>query len=472
MLEKPNSSPSGAAAEAKSSKGFVVIAACLTSFLSPFMSSGVGVALPAVARSFGVDALLLSWIATSYLLSLGFFLLPVGRITDLFGRRRALLWGCLIFSGACALGAAAPAFPILLLARFIQGAGGALLVVAGMALLASAVPPEERGRALGFNVAAVYLGISLGPTLGGLLADLAGWRSVYGVCVPLGLLAALLTSRVRGEWRDESCGDLDLPGCGLYGGFLVLLLLGASSLPGARGLLLLSGSALLFGRFLAREIRVPCPAYDVRFLTTNRAFACSNAAAALNYAATFAVAFFMALYLQEVRGLSSRDTGLVLAFQPLIQAVLSPVAGRLSDRFDPGRVASGGMAFCAVGVGLLALLDARTSTGFLLIPLGLLGVGFALFSSPNTNAILRTVPPERLGFASASISVMRTLGQIVSMGIVSTAFALALGRRALSPALHPAYLSAQRTCFLLFAGICVVGILLSSIRGEVESPED
>jgi predicted MFS family arabinose efflux permease len=226
-----------------------------------------------------------------------------------------------------------------------------------------------------------------------------------------------------------------------------------------------SGAALIL--FLRRERTASCPAYDLPFLARNRTFALSNLAAALNYAATFAVTFYLALYLQEIRGLSPRAAGLLMAFQPLLQTLLSPVAGKLSDRFDPGKVASVGMASCAVGLALLSLVGPGTPIRFVLVPLGCLGVGFGLFSSSNTNAILTSAGPGRSGFASASVSVMRVLGQAVSMGTVSTAFALTLGGQTLNASTHGAYLQAQRGSFILFALICTAGVFLSAARGTV-----
>ena len=439
----------------------------LAAFLTPFTGSATNVALPAVGREMRLDAVALSWVATAYLLSAAVFLVPFGKLADIHGRKRVFVGGLAVYAATSVVCAAAPSFPVLVAGRVAQGLGGGMVFGTSVALVTSIFPPGRRGFALGVNVAAVYLGLSLGPPLGGVLTQQLGWRSVFLANVVMGAVAAALASRgIAGEWRETPDDRLDGTGTVLYGLGLSALMYGLGRLPSAAGASLVGFGVATLAGFVAWERRAAHPLLDMALFAGNRVFAFSNLAALINYAATFAVGFLLSLYLQSVRGLGAQAAGGLLAAQPLVMAALSPFAGRLSDRVDPRVVASSGMGLIAIGLGLLALVGPATPVAFLVACLVLLGAGFGLFSSPNTNAVMGSVEKRSYGVASATLATMRLVGQMLSMGIASLVLALFVGREAVGLEHAARFVAGMRAAFVLFALLCVAGVFASLARGR------
>jgi EmrB/QacA subfamily drug resistance transporter len=448
-----------------------LLVAALASFLTPFVGSATNVALPAIGRGFALDAVVLSWIATAYLLSAAVVLVPFGKLADIHGRKRVLRAGLVVYTATSLLCGLAPSASWLLAARAAQGVGGGMIFGTSVALLTSVFPPERRGAALGVNVASVYLGLSLGPLVGGVLTDALGWRSVFHANALLGALTTAIAARgLRGEWAGAAGERLDVGGSALYAAGLAALMCGLGRLPEATGAALAAAGLAILAAFVARELRTSHPVLDLALFRDNRVFRYSNLAALVNYAATFAVGFLLSLRLQYVDGLTARAAGALLVAQPLVQAAVSPFAGRLSDRVEPRMVASAGMALTAAGLGLLALVGRTTPFGFLVGCLALLGGGFGLFSSPNTNAVMGSVETRSYGVAAATLATMRLVGQMLSLGVAGLVLALFLGRASVLSASDPAFLAALRTAFVTFSVLCVAGTLASLARGRAARP--
>ncbi|MCS7312768.1 MAG: MFS transporter [Acidobacteria bacterium] len=444
----------------------VLVAVVMSAFLTPFVGSSVNVALPAIGQEFHMSAVALSWVATAFLLSAAALLVPVGRLADIYGRRRLFLWGVLVHTVASLASVVAPFGGVLIGLRALQGLGSALIFATGIAILTSVFPGPERGRALGYHVASVYTGLAVGPLVGGLLTQVWGWRAIFLAPIPVGLgAAALIGWRLRDDWTEAPGEPFDVFGALLYAGSLTAFMYGLSRLPGTDGvgivLLGLSGLAA-FGLW---ESQNASPLLDVRLLGANRAFLFSNLAALIHYTATFAVVFLMSLYLQGVKGLPPAYAGALLVTQPVLQALFSPWAGRLSDRVAPGVIASVGMSLSAAGLFLLAWLGPTTPMAWVLSGLGLLGSGFGLFSAPNTNAIMQAVERRHYGVASGTLGTMRLVGQALSMGVVTLLLALYMGPARLSPEHVPHFMEALRSAFLVFTGLCILGIGVSLARG-------
>jgi len=448
-----------------------LVVAVTGSFLMPFMGASISVALPAIGQEFDLGALALSWLATGYLLATAIFLVPFGRLADIYGRNRMYLFGNIVYTIASAGCALAPSASLLLAARVLQGLGAAMMVGLSMALIASVFAPGERGRVLGLTVAAVYLGLSVGPFVGGLLTHGFGWRSLFWTSVPLGLGISLLSLFLLAREQVPAQREpFDLPGALLYGLALLLLMLGLGQMPSLPGGGLVLAGVLglgLFGRWAAR---CQHPVLDLTLFRTNRVFLFSSLAALTNYAATFAISFLLSLYLQSVGGYDPRQAGLILVTQPAVQSLLSPLAGRLSDRLEPRLVASAGMACTVVGLVLLAGLGETPDLPYLTGCLLLLGLGFALFSSPNTNAVLGSVDRRSFGIASGILATMRLLGQMLSMGVATLMLALILGGAPVSAAVRAPFVLTMRLTFLLLAACCLLGVFASLARGSVHQP--
>lgn len=455
----------------KTSKKAVLAVAAVTTFMFPFMISAVNIALPVIQAEFAVDAVLLGWLANVYLLATGVALVPVGKIADIRGRRKIFMIGILVFTVTTAATAIAPSVFWIILFRALQGVGAAMTMTTGIAIISAVFPPSERGKAIGITVSSVYLGLSVGPFAGGLLTGAFGWRSIFLINVPIGMAALLLAAlKIREEWADAAGERLDVLGSLLYGVSLVCLMYGLSVLPAPLGIGLLAGGSVGMALFVRHELRTASPVFEVRLFSRNRTFAYSSLAALINYAATFAVAFLLSLYLQYIKGLSPEGAGTILICQPAVMAIFSPAAGRLSDRIEPAVIASTGMGLTAVGLGALAFLTPETGIPYIVVSLVVLGIGFALFSSPNMNAIMGSVERRYYGIASGTVATMRLIGQMLSMTLATLAFSFFIGNAQIAPPLYPQFLKSVTLCFTAFSGLCAVGIYFSLARGTLHGP--
>jgi EmrB/QacA subfamily drug resistance transporter len=454
--------------EDKSLQRAALLVTSLDSFMTPMMASAVAVAMPSIAREFAMTAVTLGWVASAYLLAAAAFLLPFGRLADIHGRKRVFTIGNLLFGAASLLAGLAPSAGVFLFARVLQGMGGAMVFGTSIAILTSVFPPRRRGWVLGINVAATYSGLSLGPFIGGLLTQYLGWRAVFLINVPLGLLVlSALWLKMRQEWAYSRGEPFDWRGSLGYSLMLTAFMLGFTWLPGWRGAAMLLAAIAAFPLFMRWETRSVHPIFHARLVRGNAVFAFSNLAALVNYSATFAIAFLLSLYLQYIKGFTPRGAGLVLIAQPLVMAFFSPLAGRLSDRHEPRIVASLGMALSAAGLLAFAFLGEGSSLTAIVANLMLVGLGFALFSSPNTNAVMSSVEKKFYGVASATLATMRMVGQMLSMGIATLVFSLVIGKVRIAPASYPLFLKSMRASFVIFCVLCSCGVFFSLARGRV-----
>jgi EmrB/QacA subfamily drug resistance transporter len=456
----------------KSLEKSALIVATLTSFMGPFTISSVNVALPTIQAEFSTDAVLLSWVATSYLLVIAVFLVPFGKIADIYGRKKIFGWGVIIYTLASLLAAFSLSIKMLIFMRGLQGIGAAMFVTTGMAIITSIFPPSRRGRAIGIYVSAVYIGLSVGPFAGGFITRYLGWRSIFAVVVPFGAASVYMTIKyLKGEWADARGETLDIRGSVLYGVSLLILIYGASLLPRPVAVYLVIAGLGGLGLFIRHELRVPYPVFEVKLFSQNRLFTFSSLAALINYSATFALTFLLSLYLQYIKGIPPQYAGSILIAQPIVMAVFSPLAGRLSDRIEPRLIASAGMVITVIGLLFFVFLGPNTSKVMIVLVLAFLGFGFALFSSPNMNAIMSSVEKRYLGIASGTVATMRLLGQMVSMAIAMVVFAIFIGREQITPANYSEFLKSVRISFLIFSLMCSLGILFSLMRGELRKED-
>ncbi|WP_321368086.1 MFS transporter [uncultured Desulfuromusa sp.] len=444
----------------RTSKSAILFSICMAHFLNPFMLSAVGLALPVMGRDFSASALQLGLVETSFMLSMAIFLLAMGRLGDIYGRRKIFQLGLLLFAFSGGLISLASSIEVLIALRFLQGLGGAMVNATTMAILVAAFAPHERGKALGIAIASVYAGISCGPFIGGFLVELFGWRSLFYLMVPLGLLTYLVTwIKIKDEWADSKGEPFDWKGALIYAPSVLMLVYGVTNLKNNHAmwvLLILATFGLLL--FLLVEKRAPYPMLDIRLLLENRVFALSNLAALFNYAATFGVTFFLSLYLQFVKGMGPHQAGTILIAQPVVQTFLSPFCGRLSDRIPASILATLGMGSSAAGLAVAANLSADSSLKQVVLLLIFLGLGFALFSSPNVSMIMGSVPPRHLGIASGLSASMRTFGMLTSMTIITVIFSYLMQGKSVTPETQIAFLSSMKIALLIFCGLCVIGI--------------
>ena len=451
-------------------KRFVLLVTTLASFLMPFMGSSINVALPSIGKEFGMSATSLGWVATAFLLTGAIFQVPFGRMADIRGRRKVFLLGILLQAAASLVAGFSMSAAMLIASRALQGIASAMTFGTAVAILTSVFPPDERGKVLGINVTAVYTGLSTGPFVGGILTQYLGWRSIFLVTSPLWSLVLVLgLCKLKGELAEAREEKFDCIGSLIYCVALVGIIYGLSLLPSLGG----AGSLLagLFGLWaLVRyEARATSPVFDIRLFKDNRAFAFSNLAALINYSATFAVGFLMSLYLQYIKGLRPQEAGLILLSQPVVQAMFSFFSGKLSDRMEPRILASMGMGITVAGLILLVFLDVGTGVGFIVGSLMLLGFGFALFSSPNTNAVMSSVEKRSYGVASGILGTMRQTGMMFSMALVMILFSMIMGRVQIAPENYSSFLKCIKITFGISAFFCSGGVFASLARGSLPS---
>jgi EmrB/QacA subfamily drug resistance transporter len=461
--------PAVADATVRRSALFIAI---LASFLTPFESSGVNIALPTIGGELHMDAILLSWVGTSYLLMSAAVLVPFGRAADLYGRKRVFQYGMVVWIVFSLLGGLAPGGELLVAFRLMQGVGGGMIFGTSVAILTSVYPASERGRVFGISVAAVYIGLSVGPFVGGLMTATLGWRSVFFLVDALGVIVLLVTIRnLKGEWAGSRGESYDLPGAAIYMLMLIAIVVGFTLLPRPMGAALLSAGVAVLVLFVVRESRVRSPVFDIRLFTRNRVFAFSNLATVINYSATFAVGFFMSLYLQLIRGLTPERAGLILLAQPIVQAALSPAAGRLSDRIEPRIVSSVGMALSLVGLLVLVTLTRTTPYYLIIVNLAILGLGFAFFTSPNSNAIMGSVKRAQYGVAASTLATMRAIGQTLSLSMAVLLLGVYVGAVEVSSIDPVKFMSGVHMGFIIFSVLCFFGVFASLVRGNVRGPD-
>jgi EmrB/QacA subfamily drug resistance transporter len=447
----------------------ILFIAAITAFMGTFLISAINVALPAIEKSFNLNAVTLSWIVTSFLLSTAIFLLPVGRWGDLTGVHKLFKAGVLIFLFSTLLCGLAGTGGWLIVFRFIQGIGAAFTSTTGPAILVASFPPQNRGRVLGISVSGVYIGLATGPFVGGFLTQYLGWRSIFFVAAAMGLITAMIAFRYldKDGKRETPRIRPDFRGTIFYMLGLVALVYGSSLIPATRGWVLLTCGTIALVAFWMLESRSEMPIIDTKLFTSNRLFAFSNLAALINYSATFAIVFLLSLFLQKVRGLSPRDAGMILVAQPIMMALFSPVTGRLSDRIEPRILTTLGMSICTLGLFAFAWLDAATPLWIIIMLLLGVGTGFALFSSPNMNTIMSSVQRNQYGLASGTAASMRVVGQIISMTVVTLFLAGIIGKKSLEITSDLLFLKAMKWAFLTFAAISTTGIWFSYKRGTI-----
>ena len=452
-------------------------------FMAPLDGSIVSVALPVMGKDLHLSFTAAVWVSAAFLLTTAVLLIPAGRLADQHGRVRYYLIGIAIFTVASVMCAVSMNDTWLIVSRIIQGAGAAFMGATSAAIVTAVFPPNERGRALGINVMAVYIGLTVGPPLGGFIVDAVGWRWIFLINLPVGIIVLLWGWFMLPRSESEGGPRLDWVGSLLLGAFLVCLLVPLTfsvqwgwGSPATIGLLALSVAS--FVAFVVHERRVESPILNLDLVLKNRLFAAANTAALLNYMALYGIGLLTAIFLELVQGRSASLSGWLLLSQPLLMAALSPLSGRLSDRIGSRVLATGGMVAIAGGMVLLAFISATAPLWHVAGALVVVGLGMAAFSAPNTSAVMGSVRRDQLSQASAFLSTMRTSGQALSVallgGIAASQLGAVGGRLLLTHgggggavAAHAvdAYASGYQYAMLTGAALALIGALVSLTRG-------
>jgi EmrB/QacA subfamily drug resistance transporter len=453
---------------ARNPKRVAILVVTLSSFILPFTATSVNVALPSIGTEFAMGLILLGWINNAFLMASMTFLIPFGKLGDIYGCKKIFTGGYFVLLAASLLIVLSHSSAMVITCRVLQGFACAMIAATGIPMMISAVPVSERGYGLGIITAAVYFGQSTGPFLGGIITQHLGWRFIFWLIILLSLAILAITHfTLKGDWVESPGKRFDLGGAVILAFGLSATMYGFSTLPSTGAVMLVAAGIVSLVFFVFFEMRSSHPLVEINLFRHNAIFVFSNLATLINHAAIFAVSFLLSFYLQEVKALTPQSTGLVLVAQPIIQALFSPMAGRLSDRIEPRLLASGGMAFILVGLTMLVFLGADSPLFYVVLCLVILGIGVGLFSSPNTNAVMNSVDRQFYGVASATLSTMRQMGNMFSMGIVMISMSLLLGKSGLIPNGAGQFLVSMRISLGAFAVMCFGGIFASLARGNM-----
>lgn len=449
----------------------ILIVTTLASFLTAFISSAINVALPAISSDFALSSIMLTWIPTSYLLTTVIFLIPIGKLSDLISRELFFKIGITVFTAGTFFCSISNSGVILLISRIIQGLGAAFIFCTAIPTLISAYDKNQRGRIIGINTASVYVGLATGPILGGFFVDYLGWRYIFVFNYIIGIFIIFLGTKTLKHTPRQNfkLTEFDFKGTVIYMLMFTALFIGFSFIPQVTGFILITIAVIIFLIFLIIESKTKIPVFDFSLFRTNRVFLFSNIAALINYSSTFAIGFLMSLYLQNIKHISAKETGLLLIAQPVFMAIFSPLAGKLSDRKEPQIIASLGMSVITICLFFLIFVDPFFSKTIIIIIMSILGFGYALFSSPNSNAVMSSVESSSYSIAASTLSSMRMIGQSFSMGIVTMTFSIMLGSIKFIEIDASVLLSSIKLVLMIFVLLCFTGIFLSLARGSIHT---
>ena len=452
-------------------KNLILLICSVLSFFTVFAVNAVMVVIPTIAAEFHMSNIVQNWVTIIFLLVVAVMSVPAGQISAKYGLKKITILSIILFIIVSIANVLVTSAEQFLACRFILGISLSLINVTSMAMVVSAFPPQERGKALGINITGVYIGLSLSPVLGGVLNYNLGWRSVVLFGVPsLFVILALLLFKVDDEWITFKDIPLDLKGSLFYGVGMVLFMYGFTILNEPLGVILTVLGIVTLIIFGLIELKQKYPVFDIRFFK-NRKFLSSNFASLSAYLATFAVTTILNYHLQYIKGLDSQTAGIILLVAPLCQVVLAPIAGRLSDRYVPQILAALGMGLGTVSLFLFSFLNETTSFEFLVISMIIYGVGFGLFSPPNTNVIMGSVPPKDTSVASASVATMRTVGQAMSIGILTLVFAFVMGNVPIIEKYYPLLISSCQITCLICVVLCIASVFASFVGIKSDSVE-
>ena len=456
----------------KKQQYLILLATSLGVLMNPLLASMIILALPNIGTEFLVSARDLGWMSTAYILSNAICLVPGAWVVDKVGYRKSFIAGTIIVAVTCLFAVFAPNYPALLASRIVSGLGVSLLMITSLAILSRIFPKEKRGFVIGINTTMVYVGLTLGPFLGGILTETLGWKSLFLMMGPLVFFSGILLFVCMKTEFTIPVKKFDFVGAILYAVSMFLLMYGLSTITDAGSVFLAGAGLILFAVFVWYELRNTHPLLHVRLFFENKRFARSSYAALLNYAAVYAVTYMVSLYLQSIGHLNAAEAGMIMLFQPLLQVIATPIAGKISDKVDAKYLVTAGMILTIFGLVFLSGLGLSMTNvaGYIMITQVFIGLGAALFSAPNTSTIMSSVSPAEYSMASSVVSVVRQVGMLISMAVCMAAISFFVGGTdMLGPDMYAQFVEALRVSMLISAGLAVVGVFFSWFRGQAST---
>ena len=449
----------------------ILLAVGIGSFMGALDGSVVNIILPAVSQSFGSDVATIEWVVTIYLLVLSGLLLSFGRLGDLRGNKRIYVTGFAIFVASSMLCGLSSSALMLIVFRGVQAVGAAMLAAISPAILTRNFPPAQRGRTLGLQSMMTYLGLTIGPSLGGWLSNQFSWHAVFYINVPIGLIALILGIRfIPTDIPSEHVQRFDLPGAGTFMAGLTLLLLGLNqggtwgwTSPLVLGPLAIALALLVV--FVVIESRVDNPMLDLSLFRV-RQFSAATLSAVCNYICINIVTFLLPFYLINGRQLDAAQAGLLLTAQPILMAIVAPISGALSDRIGPRLLGTLGMAILGIGAFTLSRLGPDAPLTMVALGMAIIGFGTGIFISPNSSALMGSAPRVRQGIAAGIMATARNVGLVVGVGLAGAVLA-ATTASSQSGITGAGIFSAMNFALLIATGVAALGVVTSAVRGDL-----
>ena len=445
----------------------VLLACCFAGFITPLLSTMMNLSLVNIGQEFGAGSHQLAYVNTAFLLSSVVFMVPMAKVGDIVGKKRIFMTGVAVIAITCLVAPFSPDFWFLIACRAVMGLGSACIVTTSVSMITDVFPHENRGGAIGLQTMCVYIGLAAGPVVGGLLNDAFGWHSLFYIIVPIAVVAVVCMMAFRSEIRPDEGGRFDSKGSVLYGIAIVLSMGGMINLPETWAYAMLVVGVLFLAVFVWSQLRTPHHLLNVR-LFKGRVFSGSCLATFMNYASSYSISYFLALYLQSIGNLTATEAGMLMLVQPAIQAVLTPYFGRMSDRLADKRILpTVGLVISAFGIATILTYGVGTPLSTVVVTQIIIGIGFSMFSAPNTSIIMGSVDPRETGEASAMVAVMRQTGMMVSMGIAMLFISVIMGSADnLSPETYDSFITVMRCSFGVCVAMCMVGAVVSLFRGK------
>jgi len=452
----------------------LLIACCAGVFMMPFMSTMMNLALPSIESEFHVGSKALSLVLMVFLLASVTVMVPLARTSDIIGRKKIFIAGVATTLAGALIGILSPSFEILLVSRFVMGAGSAALSVSSVAMLTDAFPLEKRGLAIGIQSTFIYVGIALGPPVGGFICDHFEWRYLFLFMIPIAIFALIFILRYKKETRSDAWKTMDYRGALIYGATIMTTMIGVINLPNIWAIAMIAVGLVMLLFFIRTMKRTNSPILEISIFK-HRVFSRACIAAYMNYAASHSVGFFMSLYLVNLAGLSQSEAGMILLIQPLFQVFLTALFGSISDHIRDKRILpTAGMTIICVGVLMIMFLKIEYNMFYVIALLTLLGIGYGMFAAPNTNAVMSALPPKNRGEASAMIALVRQIGMMTSVGIAGCCIVLIMGSadNLTDPDTWESFIRVIQTAFAICLAMCIVGTFFSWFRGDTPKKKD
>ncbi len=448
---------------------YVIMLASIAAFIVAFISTAPTVALPEIAKEFGLTNVEQNWVMNLFLFTVAVLTVPFGKISGKIGIKNSFILGMGLFLIGSVLTAFSFDITSLLIFRAFQGVGAAFAYDVMTTIVVLDVDENKRGGALGILISCVFIGLALAPVLGGILTYNLGWRSIFYFPIPFSLIViGLLISKVNNKWKLYKDEKLDKTGCVLYGFGILLTIYGFTIINTFNGILITLIGGLLLLSFILWELKVKTPVFNIR-LFKNKVFTAANTASFISYVATFIVNYLLNYHFQYIWGLNPQTAGLILIANPLTMAIVAPISGKMSDKINAQKLAALGMGIVTIGLVMLIFLDKSTPIWVIILAMIFEGVGFGLFTSPNTNIIMSSVPSNESPFASVAVTFMRVVGQSTSLAMLTIIFTFIMGDVIINASNFKNLIASSQITFLVSAILCVIATFACLIGVKVKN---